>query len=80
MNSVINYIGNKVNVLKQNKLYKNYLNGNEQLLYVLVGIIVVYLLFYLLSGLYSLPLIILVGAFLGITIQKRYESMNESST
>jgi predicted RND superfamily exporter protein len=75
MNSLIKYIGDKVTLLKQNELYQKYLNGNEQLLYVLVGIIIIYLLFYLLSGLYSLPLIVLVGAVLGITIQRKYDSI-----
>lgn len=75
MNSAIKYIGDKIILLKQNDIYQKYLNGNEQLLYVIVGIIIIYLLFYLLSGLYSLPLIVLVGAVLGITIQKKYNSI-----
>lgn len=79
MNSVIKYIGDKVSLLKDNDLYQTYLNGNEQLLYVLVGIIIIYLLFYLLSGLYSLPLIVLVGAIVGITIQRKYESIESNS-
>lgn len=78
MNSAIKYIGDKVITLKQNPLYQKYLNGNEQLLFVLVGIIVIYLLFYLLSGLYSLPLIILIGAVVGITIQRKYDSMENT--
>ena len=75
MNSLIKYIGDKINSLKKNKFYNNYFNGNEQLLYVLIGIIIIYIIFYLLSGLYSLPLIILIGSFLGITIQKKYNGL-----
>ena len=80
MNSIIKYIGDKVTLFKQNELYQKYLNGNEQLLYILVGIIIIYLFFYLLSGLYSVPLIVLVGAVLGITLQKKYDSIENSKS
>lgn len=79
MNNAVKYIGDKVDYLKDNQLYKTYFNGNEQLLYVLIGIIIIYLLFYLLSGLYSLPLIIFIGAIMGVTIQNKYNSLSSSS-
>lgn len=79
MNNAVKYIGDKVDYLKDNQLYKTYFNGNEQLLYVLIGIIIIYLLFYLLSGLYSLPLIIFIGAIMGVTIQNKYNSFSSSS-
>lgn len=78
MNNVVKYIGDKVDYLKDNQLYKSYFNGNEQLLYVLIGIIIIYLLFYLLSGLYSLPLIIFIGAIVGVTIQNKYNSFSSN--
>jgi multidrug efflux pump subunit AcrB len=79
MNSIIKYIGDKVTLLKENEYYQKYLNGNEQLLYILVGIIIIYLLFYLLSGLYSIPLIVIFGAVLGITLQKKYNYIEYST-
>ena len=61
-----------MNNLKQ--LYKNNVNkDNSMLLAVMFSISAVYIIFYMVSSLFKLPLIIIAGTILGLYIHKKYK-------
>tara|TARA_Y100001958_G_C21195027_1_gene522576 strand:+ start:1164 stop:1403 length:240 start_codon:yes stop_codon:yes gene_type:complete len=61
-----------MNNLKQ--LYKNNVNkDNSMLLAVMFSIAAVYIIFYMVSSLFKLPLIIITGTILGLYIHKKYK-------
>jgi|TARA_B110000967_G_C18671941_1_gene453538 hypothetical protein len=61
-----------MNNLKQ--FYKNNVNkDNSMLLAVMFSIAAVYIIFYMVSSLFKLPLIIITGTILGLYIHKKYK-------
>ena len=66
-----------------NQLYKKYINkDSSMILAVMFSIAAVYIVFYMISSLFKLPLIIISGTLIGLYIHKKYklsESMKVKS-
>ena len=57
-----------------NQLYKKYVNKDSSLiLAVMFSIAAVYIVFYMISSLFKLPLIIISGTLIGLYIHKKYK-------
>jgi hypothetical protein len=57
-----------------NQLYKKYVNkDSSMILAVMFSIAAVYIVFYMISSLFKLPLIIISGTLIGLYIHKKYK-------
>ena len=57
-----------------NKLIKKYINkDSSMILAVMFSIVAVYIVFYMISSLFKLPLILMSGTLIGIYIHKKYK-------
>ena len=57
-----------------NKLSKKYINkDSSMILAVMFSIVAVYIVFYMISSLFKLPLILMSGTLIGIYIHKKYK-------
>ena len=67
-----NLISNYSSIL--NQLYKKYINKDSSMIIaVMFSIAAVYIVFYMISSLFKLPLIIMSGTLIGLYIHKKYK-------
>ena len=63
-----------ININNLKNIYKTYVNkDNSMLLAVMFSIAAVYVIFYMVSSLFKLPLIIISGTVLGLYLHKKYK-------
>ena len=80
LDTLIRYIGSKLEQVINNKLYQTYFKGNEQLPFIIFAIVTIYVIMYMLSALNNLPLIVISGAVLGVMLEKRYNALVPNAT
>lgn len=69
---MFNPFKNNSNILVN--LYSNYVNkDSSMLLAVMFSIAAVYMIFYMVSSLFKLPLIIITGTLVGLYVHKKYK-------